>query len=187
MTSEGAQSFSGLAGRYAQALYAFADEGKTLDQTGEQIQALGQLIDASAPLRALLDSPLVDTGKARDAVLAVLDTQGFSKTVHDFVGVIANNRRLPVLRQIVRAYAHLAAERRGIVVVEVASAHALSDTQRIQMRARLAELGYGNVDLHEQVDPGLLGGLVVKIGSRLYDTSIKSRLLRLQHAMKGAA
>ena len=79
------------------------------------------------------------------------------------------------------------AERRGIITAHVATAHPLSDVQRQQFRARLIEAGYGNVNIIEAVDPDLLGGLVVRIGARLYDTCLKSRLQRLQYAMKGAA
>jgi len=107
--------------------------------------------------------------------------------VRDFVGVIAANRRLRALRQIVAAFADLVAQRRGIITAHVASAHPLNDLQRQQLRARLIEAGYGNVNIHEAVEPDLLGGLVVRIGARLYDTSLKSRLQRLQYAMKGAA
>jgi F-type H+-transporting ATPase subunit delta len=181
------QVSSGLAGRYAQALYAHADEQKALDQTVEQMDALGRLIDASPELRALLASPLVDVQQARGAVLAVLEEQGFGKIVRDFVGTVANNRRLAALRSFVAGFAALVAQRRGVVVAEVATAHALSDVQRNQLRARLTEIGYGNVNLQERVDPSLLGGLVLRVGARLYDSSLRSRLQRLQYAMKGAA
>ena len=107
--------------------------------------------------------------------------------MRDFVGVIANNRRLSSLRTIVTAFANLVAEKRGVVVAKVSTANPLSAVQREQLRARLIEAGYGTVDIEEQVDPSLLGGLVVRIGARLFDSSIKSRLQRLQYAMKGAA
>lgn len=189
MASEGTtvSSGGGLAGRYAAALYAYAGEQHALDDTISQMQALGQLIDTSADFRRLLDSPLIDVAQARSAALAVLEGLGFGKIVHDFVGVIANNRRLRALRGIVGAFAALVAEKRGVVTAHVVSAHRLSDVQREQLRARLIEAGYGNVNIEEQVDPSLLGGLIVKIGARLYDTSLKSRLQRLQFAMKGAA
>ena len=105
----------------------------------------------------------------------------------DNVGVVAANRRLRNLREIVRAFAALVAQRRGIITAHVASAHPLNDVQRQQLRARLIEAGYGNVNILESVEPDILGGLVVRIGARLYDTSLKSRLQRLQYAMKGAA
>jgi len=180
-------SGGGLADRYAAALYAHADDQNALDAVVSEMEALGRLIDESADLRRLLNSPLIDVQHATKAMLAVLDGQGFGKSVHDFVGVVAANRRLRVLREIVSAFAALVAERRGIVTANVVSAHPLSDLQRQQLRARLIEAGYGNVNIHEQVQPDLLGGLVVRIGARLYDTSLKSRLQRLQYAMKGAA
>lgn len=177
----------GLADRYAAALYGFADEQKSLDATVDQMEALGRLIDESTPLRRLLESPLVDVQKARVAVTAVLAEQGFGKSVQDFVGVVANNRRLSQLRSIVVAFAALVAEKRGVVMAQVSSAHRLSDVQRERLRARLIEAGYGRVSIDERVDESLLGGVVVRVGARLYDSSIKSRLQRLQYAMKGAA
>ena len=177
----------GLPGRYAAALYDLADERHELDAVVDQMDGLGRLIDESAPLRRLLGSPLVDIKQGNAALHAVLEPQGFGKTVLDFTAVIAGNRRLAVLRQIVTAFATLVAQKRGVVVAGVSSAHPLTDVQREQLRARLIESGYGNVNLQETVDPSLLGGLVVRIGARLYDTSLKSRLQRLQYAMKGAA
>ena len=180
-------SGGGLVDRYAAALYAHADDLNALDAVVAEMDALGRLIDASRDLRRLLESPLIDVASATKAALTVLEGQGFGKPVRDFVGVIAANRRLRALREIVNAFASLVAERRGITTAHVASAHPLNDVQRTQLRARLIEAGYGNVNILEQVEPDLLGGLVVRIGARLYDTSLKSRLQRLQYAMKGAA
>jgi F-type H+-transporting ATPase subunit delta len=180
-------SGGGLADRYAAALYAFAEEQHLLDTVVSEMEGLGRLIDASADFRRLLESPLIDVNQATQAALAVLQQEGFSKPVRDFVGVVAANRRLRSLREVVAAFARLVAERRGIVTAHVASAHPLTDVQRQQLRARLIEAGYGNVNIHESVEPDLLGGLVVRVGARLYDTSLKSRLQRLQYAMKGAA
>jgi F-type H+-transporting ATPase subunit delta len=180
-------SGGGLADRYAAALYAHADDNHALDAVVPQMEDLGRLIDESAEFRRLLESPLIDVKTATAAAQAVLVKEGFGKEVRDFVGVISVNRRLRVLRDIVSAFATLVAHRRGIVTAHVASAHPLNDVQRQQLRARLIEAGYGNVNIDERVDADLLGGLVVRIGARLYDTSLKSRLQRLQYAMKGAA
>jgi F-type H+-transporting ATPase subunit delta len=180
-------SGGGLTDRYAAALYAHADEQHMLDTVVSEMDALGRTIDASADFRRLLESPLIDVNQATRAALAMLEQEGYSKSVRDFVGVVTANRRLRSLRQIVAAFASLVAERRGIVTAHVASAHPLSDVQRQQLRARLIEAGYGNVNIHESVEPDLLGGLVLRVGARLYDTSLKSRLQRLQYAMKGAA
>jgi F-type H+-transporting ATPase subunit delta len=176
-----------LAGRYASALYAHASDNHALDQTVSEMEQLGRLIDESAAFRQLLQSPLYDVQQALRAAVAVLREQGFGKIVVDFVGVVAGNRRLRALRDIVSTFAALVAEKRGQVTAHVATAHGMTDVQREQLRARLIEAGYGNVNIHEQVDPSLLGGLVLRIGARLYDTSLKSRLQRLQYAMKGAA
>ena len=180
-------SGGGLADRYAAALYAHADDQNALDAVVSEMEALGRMIDSSADLRRLLESPLIDVNQSTQAMLAVLSQQGFGKPVRDFVGVVASNRRLRSLREIVRAFAALVAERRGIITAHVASAQPLTDVQRQQLRARLIEAGYGNVNINEEVQPDLLGGLIVRIGARLYDTSLKSRLQRLQYAMKGAA
>ena len=186
--ASGSNSSGGtLAGRYAAALYAQADDTRALDTTVDEMQGLGRLIDQSPELRRLLDSPLIDVTQARTAAVAVLQEQGFSELIQHFVGVVANNRRLGALREIVASFAALVASKRGVVVAKVVSAHPLSDVQREQLRARMIEAGYGTVNIEDSVDPSLLGGLVVRIGARLYDTSLKSRLQRLQYAMKGAA
>jgi F-type H+-transporting ATPase subunit delta len=180
-------SGGGLTDRYAAALYAHAEDTGALDAVVAEMETLGRTIDSSADFRRLLESPLLDVNTATRAALAVLEQEGYGKAVRDFVGVVAANRRLRALREIVTAFAGLVAQRRGIVTAHVATAHPLTDVQRQQLRARLIEAGYGNVNILEQVQPDLLGGLVVRIGARLYDTSLKSRLQRLQYAMKGAA
>jgi F-type H+-transporting ATPase subunit delta len=176
----------GLADRYAAALYDLADEAGALDETVRQAADLGRLIDENADFRRLVDSPLLDLKQQLAGARAVLEAEGFSSIMVRFVSVVAGNRRLRQLRTIVTAFASLVAEKRGVVTAQVATAHGLTDVQREALRARLIEAGYGRVNIEERVDAGLLGGLVVKIGARLYDSSIKSRLQRLQFAMKGA-
>jgi F-type H+-transporting ATPase subunit delta len=188
VASDGAMTpIGGLAARYAAALYALADETGRLDEVVAQMETLGRTVDASADFRRLLESPLIDVNQGRAAALAILVQEGFGKTVQDFVGVVASNRRLRNLRDMIAAFAALVANKRGVVVARVETAHPLSTVQREQLRARLIAAGYGHVEIEERVDPALLGGLVVRIGARLYDSSLKSRLQRLQYAMKGAA
>lgn len=177
----------GYASRYASALYAHAEDQNSLDATIEEVQSLGRLIDEVEDLRRVLDSPLIDVDTTSRAVREVLQRQGFGKIVQDFAGVVVANRRGRALRNIVAAFAALVAEKRGLVVAEVETAHPLTDLQEQQLRARLIEAGYSRVNIVKKVDPSLLGGLVVKVGARLYDASLKSRLQRLQFAMKGAA
>jgi F-type H+-transporting ATPase subunit delta len=180
-------SGGGLADRYAAALYAHASEHGALDEVVDQMSALGLLLDNSADLRRLVESPLIDLNVARSALRAALEPQGFGKIVLDFTGVVASNRRLRALRSIVGAFAALVAHKRGVVVADVETAHPLTDVQEQQLRARLIEAGYGRVEIIKKVNPSLIGGMVLRIGARLYDTSLKSRLQRLQYAMKGAA
>ncbi len=187
MASEGVLPTSGPAGRYAAALYNYAADAHALDEVVDQMESLGRLIEQSPDLRRLLGTPLLDLTQSLRAIFAVLDEQGFGKIVRDFVGVVVTNRRLSALPTIVAAFAALVAQKRGQITAHVASAHPLTDLQEQQLRARLIEAGYSNVRMVKQVDPTLLGGLVVRIGARLYDTSLKSRLQRLQYAMKGAA
>lgn len=176
-----------LGGRYATAVYDHAEEMGWLDRVIEEMDALGRLIDESPEFRAFLGNPLIDVHEGTKAVRAVLQAQGFGTIVQDFVGVVSHNRRLFFLRSIVKSFADLVDRKRGVVRAQVVSAHPLTELQSTQLRARLTELGYGRVQIEEQVDETLLGGLVVKLGARLYDTSLKSRLQRLQYAMKGAA
>jgi F-type H+-transporting ATPase subunit delta len=177
----------GLVDRYATALYSLAEDDRALDQVVDQMQALGRLIDESPIFRRLLESPLIDVKQALAAARATLEGQGFAPTIVNFVSVIAVNRRLNRLRAIVSAFAALVAQRRGVITAHVTTAHRLSTVQREALRARLIEAGYGQVNINEHIDASLLGGITVRIGARLFDSSIKSRLQRLQYAMKGAA
>ncbi|MBB2199287.1 ATP synthase F1 subunit delta [Gluconacetobacter sp. 1c LMG 22058] len=178
---------NGLPGRYATALYDFAAERWLLDDVLDHAAALRRLIAESAELRAVLTNRTLDIAVSAKALDAVLEAQGFGWVIRNFVGVVARNRRLPRLAEILDAVAAIAAARRGEAVAEIVSAQPLTDVQRIQIQGRLAEAGYSKVNIQERVDAALLGGLVVRVGARLYDTSLNSRLTRLHHAMKGAA
>jgi F-type H+-transporting ATPase subunit delta len=178
---------TGFSGRYAAALYALASEQKILNDVVEQMAALGRLIHESADLRRLVETPLTDTAKAGPVLAQALAAQGFLPIIRHFVGVVITNRRLRDLPRLIAGFAAYVATKRGEIVAEVTSAHALTDTQRTQLHARLAEAGYSQVHLREHTDPSLLGGLVLKIGAKLFDTSLKSRLNRLNYSLKGAA
>ena len=176
-----------LSARYAAALYALAFEQNTLNEVVEQMDALGRLIAESTALKQLISNPLTDAAKAAPVLNAALAGQGFLPIVQNFVNVVVTNRRLRNLPALISGFAAYVATKRGVVVADVTSAHGLTDLQRHQLRARLAEAGYGNVHFAEHVDPALLGGLVLKVGTKLYDTSLKSRLNRLNYSLKGAA
>ncbi|UFN46976.1 F0F1 ATP synthase subunit delta [Roseomonas sp. OT10] len=177
----------GLAQRYARALLDLARERRTVDQVATDVDNLLALWRDDAPFRAFVSDPRLDSAAQRKGAFAVLERAGIGGDVRNLVGVLVNNRRLSALPAVARAFGTLLAEQRGQETAEVTTAHPLTDTQRNQIAARLTEAGHSNVRLVEHLDPSILGGLVLKIGSRLYDTSIKSRLQRLSYAMKGAA
>ena len=182
----------GVPARYALALAQVADEARAgdpgaVDRIAADMDNLYTLWRDDAGFRAFIADPRLDSGAQRRGAFAVIERAGIGAEVRNLVGVLVTNRRLSALPQVAQAFGALLAERRGQQTAEVTTAHTLSDTQRAQITARLIEAGYSNVRLFERVDPTILGGLIVKIGSRLYDSSVKSKLLRLQFAMKGAA
>ena len=183
---------TGLAARYALAMAALADEKRAtepgaVDRIAADLEGLFGLWRDDATFRAFVGDPRLDGAQQRRGAFAILERVGIGAEVRNLVGVLIVNRRLGTLPQVAQAFGALLAARRGQQSAEVITAHPLTDTQRAQIAARLTEAGYSGVKLVETVDPSLLGGLVVKIGSRLYDSSVKSKLLRLQYAMKGAA
>ncbi|HET8612447.1 MAG TPA: ATP synthase F1 subunit delta, partial [Sphingomonas sp.] len=158
-----------------------------LDRIAADLDKLFTLWRDDEPFRAFVADPRLDAIEQRKGAFAILERIGIGTEVHNLVGVLINNRRLAALPQVAQAFGLLLAARRGQQTAVVTSAQSLTDTQRAQITARLTEAGYSGIRLSEQVDPSILGGLIVRIGSRLYDNSIKSKLQRLQYAMKGAA
>ncbi len=177
----------GMAQRYALALYDYADEKSVLPEVLDQVRALRKLIAESASLREFLADQSLDSRQAGQGLEAVLNAQGFSETLKRFVAVIALNRRVARVDEILGAVLALDAKRRGETIAEVRSAQPLTAGQRSALQTRLAEAGYARVSMIERVEPELIGGLVVQIGAKLFDTSIRGRLTRIQNAMKGAA
>jgi F-type H+-transporting ATPase subunit delta len=174
-----------LAGRYAIALFGLADERKQLDAVGASLAALKQALAESDDFRTLTTSPLIGRDQAVRAVAASAAAMGLDPITANFLGVLAKNRRLGQLGNVIRAFNLLAARHRGEINAEVTSARPLDadqvDAIRTNLRAR-----YGSdiaADLH--VDPAILGGLVVQIGSRMIDGSIRTKLNNLAQVMKG--
>ncbi len=183
---------TGLAERYALALLALADDKRqadpgAVDRIAADLDRLFALWREDAGFRAFVADPRLDAAAQKRGAFALLDNAGIGTEVRNLVGVLIANRRLGQLPAVAQAFGAQLAARRGQQTAEVTSAHPLSDTQRAQIAARLTEAGFSGVKLTEHVDPSILGGLIVRIGSRLYDNSIKSKLQRLQYAMKGAA
>ncbi|MCW1427944.1 F0F1 ATP synthase subunit delta [Novosphingobium sp. JCM 18896] len=174
-----------LQGRYASALFDLASEKGVVTAVESDLDKLGEALKGSPDLAALIRNPKVsrdDTAKAMDAVAGVL---GLSDLTKNFIGVLAANRRLSALPEIVRAFAVIAAAQRGEVTAEVTSAHPLSDDQISQLSQKLKAREGKEVKIKASVDPEILGGLVVRIGSRQIDSSIRTRLNSLANAMKG--
>lgn len=176
-----------LKGRYATALYELAEEERALNKVIEEAENLLKIIDESPDFQKVLDNRALDTAESRNLVVETLKQAGFGQIIQNFVGVVANNRRLPRLKEFLSAFFTLVNNRRGVMTATVISAHPLDDAQRSQLQAKLAEAGYTKVNIQERIDSSLLGGLVVRVGAQLYDASLKSRLNRLHNVMKGAA
>ena len=178
---------SGVAERYATALFDLAVERSAIDAVAADLQQLQGMINESADLRRLIQSPLFSRDQQSDAMAAVLASAGISDLVKNFIGVVASNRRLFALEGMIGAYRELLARYRGEVTAEVTSATPLSETQRAAVEQALRQAIGSNVAVNTDVDPELIGGMVVRVGSRMVDSSLRTKLQRLQLAMKGAA
>jgi F-type H+-transporting ATPase subunit delta len=179
---------TGVAGRYASALFELADAAKALDQVAQDLGTLKRLLGESADLARLIASPVIGREVQTKALLAVLDAAAIGGLTRRFVGTVAANGRARELPAMAAAYLGELARRRGETSAVVTSAVPLTETQMRQLSDALrGVLGGTKVSIDAQVDPDVLGGLVVKVGSRLFDSSIRNKLQRLQLAMKGVA
>ena len=176
---------TGLGERYATALYELADEQKLLDPVAEDLRSLRGLIAESADLKRLIRSPVLSRSEQAKAIAALAERAGFQSLVRNVLGLMARNRRLFVLPEVIDAYLTELAVRRGEVTAHVTAAQELTEAQRQRLDERLRHAVGGKVAIELRVDPSLLGGLIVKLGSRMVDASLSSKLHRLQLAMKG--
>lgn len=174
-----------LAGRYASALFDLASEAGTVTAVESDLDKLRRALAESAELRALIENPQVSRGQMGNVVAGLATHLGISTLTGNFLGVLAQNRRVGQLPAVIRAFTAIAAAQRGEVAAEVASAHPLSDAQLTELESRLRAREGRTVKLQSRVDPDLLGGLVVTIGSKRIDSSIRTRLNTLAQAMKG--
>jgi F-type H+-transporting ATPase subunit delta len=179
---------SGVAGRYASALFELADNARSLDQVAEDLRSFRTMAAESAELARVLASPVIGRAAKSQALLAVLDAVGIKGLTRSFIGTVAANGRARELVAMATAFLAELASRRGETTVAVTSAVPLSPAQLQQLNDSLRSvLGSAKVSIDARVEPEILGGLVVKVGSRLFDSSIRSKLQRLQLAMKGVA
>lgn len=176
---------AGLPGRYAAALFDLAQSGKALDSTAKDLAALKSALAESADLRTLITSPGVSREQAGKAVAALAADFGLSDLTTRFLGVLAENGRLAVLGDVIRQYDVMLATWKGSTTAQVTSAHKLTAAQKKALEAKLKARTGRTIAVDVTVDPSILGGLVVRIGSEQIDSSIKTRLARLGQQMKG--
>lgn len=180
-----ASETQGLAKRYALALYELADEQKALDTVAEDFSALRQLLADSDEFARLVRSPRLSRGDQVKGSTAILKAFGAHDLTVKFVGVLAQNRRLFALPDMMKAFLSELAHRRGEVAAEVTSAAALSKDEVDAVTEALRKVVGQKVTVSLAVDPKLIGGLIVRVGSRMIDNSLRTKLHRLQLAMKG--
>lgn len=174
-----------LSGRYASALFDLARESKVIEQVESSLATLENAMAQSDDLRRLVTSPLVARSAAANAIKAVGGSLGLDTLTTNFLGVLASNRRLSQLTKVIASFGDLAANHRGEASATVTTAHGLSDTQVIALKAKLKARVGRDVAVTMKIDPAILGGLIVKIGSQLIDSSIRTKLNTLAQAMKG--
>ncbi len=182
--SEPASISAGIAGRYATAVFELAKEAKGLAALESDVSALGEALSQSADLRGLIASPVYSRDDQAKAVAALAKKMKLSGTLASTLGLMATNRRLFVLPQLLSALEAMIAAEKGEVTADVTAAAALTKAQADKLAASLKKSVGKTVKLNTTVDESLIGGLIVKVGSKMIDTSIRSKLASLQNAMK---
>jgi F-type H+-transporting ATPase subunit delta len=178
---------AGMAGRYAAALFELAKDQQQVETVEADVKAFQSLLDGSDDLRRLVRSPVISADDQLRALTALLAKAGISGLTGNFLRLITRNRRLYAVGDILKTFRVLLARERGEVTAEVATAHALTGAQ-MQVLSDTLKASIGkNVQINTRVDPNLLGGLIVKVGSRMIDSSLRTKLNNLKVAMKGIA
>lgn len=177
---------TGVAGRYAAALFDLARDADAIETVEGELQSLAAAIDASDDLRRFLKSPVYDRDDQLNAMSAIAKKAGYSALTTNFLKLVASNRRLFALEAMIRAFSALAAQHRGEASAEAISAAPMSGDQATALRLEIESMLGKAVNLETRVDPDLLGGLIVKIGSKMIDSSLRTKLNRLRTRMKEA-
>ena len=174
-----------LAGRYATALFGLARDEQQIDAVGRSLDSIEAATTESADFRALITSPLIGRADAGKTIRALVPSLGLDPITGRFLGVLADNGRLSELKSVIRIVRELASGHRGETKAEVTSAHQLSDDQIAALKIKLKARVGSDVSIDATVDPKLLGGIVVRLGSQMIDASIATKLNTLATAMKG--
>jgi F-type H+-transporting ATPase subunit delta len=177
---------SGMAGRYATALFDLARDTTAIDPVKADLERFDALLAESADLTRLVRSPVFSAAEQLQALTAVLDRAGIGDLAAKFLMLVTSNRRLFAVRDMIRGYRELVARDKGEATAEVTVAEPLRDQHLDALRAALKAVSGKDVDLAIAVDPAIIGGLVVKLGSRMIDTSLRTKLNAIKHAMKEA-
>jgi F-type H+-transporting ATPase subunit delta len=178
------QLISGVAERYASSLFELANEAGSVDAVAGDLAHFAAMTSESADLKRFIESPVFSSGDQLRAVSAVLDKAGIQGLAGNFIKVAAANRRLFAVPGMIKAYGQIVARERGEITAEVTSAHALNAEQENELKAALKGVTGKDVAINVTVDASLLGGLIVKIGSRQIDTSLRTKLSTLKLALK---
>jgi F-type H+-transporting ATPase subunit delta len=178
---------TGMAGRYARALFELALDAKSVDAVKTDLDKFEAMISESADLARLVRSPVFGAEDQSRALAAVLAKAGIGGLAANFLKLIAANRRLFAVRDMIRDYRKLVAKWKGEVTAEVTAAEKLSDAHIEALKSALKSItGEKAVDLNIKIDPAIIGGLTVKLGSRMVDSSLRTKLNAIKHAMKEA-
>lgn len=179
-------SVSGVSGRYATALFELARDQKVVDEVKADLDKFEGLLNESVDLKRLVRSPVFAADAQSKALSAVLDKAGIAGISANFLKVLTANRRLFVVGDVIRAYRALVARFKGEATADVTVAEALSDKNLDALKVALKSVTGKDVALNVKIDPSIIGGLVVKLGSRMIDSSLRTKLNSIKHAMKEA-
>lgn len=179
-------SVSGVSGRYATALFELARDQKSVDSVKADLDKFSALLSESPDFLRLVRSPVFTADAQAKALEAVLAKAGIGGIAANFLKVLTKNRRLFAVADVIRAFRALVAKFKGEATAEVTVAEPLSDANLDALKAALKSVSGKDVDLNVKVDPSIIGGLVVKLGSRMVDSSLRTKLNSIKHAMKEA-
>ena len=178
---------SGMAGRYGNALFELARDNKAIDTVKTDLEQFDAMIAGSPDLNRLVRSPVFGVDEQLKALAAILDKAGISGLAANFLRVVTTNRRLFAVRDMIRAFRTLAARHKGEVTAEVTVAEKLSDTNLDALKSALKSVTGGkDIDFDVKIEPAIIGGLIVKVGSRMVDSSLRTKLNAIKIAMKEA-
>lgn len=177
---------SGMAGRYATALFELALESKAIEQVQADLKSFDAMIAESPDLARLVRSPVFSADDQTKALVAILDKAGIKGIAANFLRVVASNRRLFAASEMIRGFNALVAEHKGEVTAQVTVAEKLNDARTNEIRDALKQVTGKDVQVDITVDPSIIGGLKVKLGSRMVDASLRTKLNSIKFAMKEA-